>query len=457
MKKLILVLAVMLIGVSGYGQGISFDHSDWSAIMAKAKAENKIVFVDFHTEWCGPCKNMAATTFMDEKVGEVFNKRFINAKIDAEKGEGVELAKKYDVKAYPTMLFIDAQGEVVHRIVGGKDVAGMIDELKKLDVFMQEGSIQSMDEKYKSGNRDLNFMKKYYALCDDSQKSNVLIAYLMAMPDSVLFNVDNKLFEEISIFDKELHTRLIDGLVRINSDDETFNFCVTFPIQYNMSVLLRAAVDNGDEKTMEEILKLKAKATTLNHATDSDVNFVYGRGLFFVSEDLTHLIYNFANSSDVEAKKAQIKDYMTDLMTKCKTEDPFEIRDSLVRQFNVLAYFVIEDLNRQDFDITEHMNTWIDFYWRKSPNDKATKSLCAEWTKYMYQLNSFSHKGAITASDMFLRLGQKKEAIKVLETTDSVLTPAKDSEELDKLKKHEPTNAQFILRERIEEVKNDKF
>lgn len=455
MKKLILVLAVMFIGVSGYGQGITFDHSSsWSELMAKAKAENKVIFVDFHTEWCGPCKQMAATTFMDENVGEIFNKRFINAKIDAEKGEGVELAKKYEIKAYPTMLFIDAQGQIIHRIVGGKDVTGIMAELKKLDVFMQEGSIQSMDEKFKSGNRDLDFMQKYYAMCDDSQKGEVLVAYLMAMPDSILFNANNKLLEEIPVFNKELHTRLIDGLVIRNSTNEEFNFCVTFPIQYGFSKLLQAAVDNGDEKLMNEVLLLKAKATTLNNAIDDDVDIQWGRGLFFVSDDLIHLLYNFANTSDVDAKKAQIKSYMTDLMAKYKATDPLAERDSLNKNYGSFAAHVIARYNENNHDITTYMNTWVDFYWRKSPNDKATKNLCAEWAKYIYQHYCFNAKGAIVSSEMLLRLDKKKDALTVLETAATIFAPAKV---VDEFNPKQDSPSYLMLMERIEDVKNDKF
>jgi uncharacterized protein YyaL (SSP411 family) len=59
----------------------------------KAKKENKLIFVDAYASWCGPCKLMVKNIFPLKTVGDYYNSHFINAKIDMEKGEGIELAK----------------------------------------------------------------------------------------------------------------------------------------------------------------------------------------------------------------------------------------------------------------------------------------------------------------------------------------------------------------------------
>ena len=66
------------------------------------------------------------------KGRRVFNKTFVNAKFDAEKGEGVDVAKRYSVKAYPTFLILDSDGEEVGRIVGGADADRFIEEVRKV-------------------------------------------------------------------------------------------------------------------------------------------------------------------------------------------------------------------------------------------------------------------------------------------------------------------------------------
>ena len=118
MKKYILLIfaCIYAIHLNAQNAGINFLHgTTWAEAVAKAKAENKLIFIDFYTQWCGPCLNMAQTVFSLPTVGYYYNQTFINLKIDAEEGEGVTLAKKYGVRSYPTYAFIDpATEEIVH-------------------------------------------------------------------------------------------------------------------------------------------------------------------------------------------------------------------------------------------------------------------------------------------------------------------------------------------------------
>src|SRR6186713_1730770 len=91
----IVLLALVCSPFALNAQGIEFMH-DLDSALVKAKAENKIVFVDFYTSWCAPCKAMSKDVFPQEKVGSFFNPQFINLKIQCDdKGVGEELGKKY--------------------------------------------------------------------------------------------------------------------------------------------------------------------------------------------------------------------------------------------------------------------------------------------------------------------------------------------------------------------------
>jgi thioredoxin 1 len=100
-------------------QGISFYEGTIQDAFAKAKSENKLVFVDCYTTWCGPCKMLKQYTFKDVILGDYMKENYVSLAIDMETPEGEILAKKYGIEAYPTLLFLDKYGRVVNHQVGG--------------------------------------------------------------------------------------------------------------------------------------------------------------------------------------------------------------------------------------------------------------------------------------------------------------------------------------------------
>ena len=100
-------------------KGILFNSITLEEAKILSKETGKLIFIDCYTDWCGPCKRMAATSFMDEEVGDLFNQKFINIKIEMEKNPiGTDLAKRYRVRGYPTLLFIDSEGVLVRQLIG---------------------------------------------------------------------------------------------------------------------------------------------------------------------------------------------------------------------------------------------------------------------------------------------------------------------------------------------------
>lgn len=159
MKKiLVLVIAISVCG-NLFSQGIEFEHGTFHEALAKAKKENKLLFMDCYTSWCGPCKWLSKEIFPKKEVGDFFNKNFVSFKIDMEKGEGVELCKKYQVKSFPTLLFLDSEGKEVHKMVGGKPADELIAGAKcAIDPNLRIGALK---EKFQNGNREYNFLLTY--------------------------------------------------------------------------------------------------------------------------------------------------------------------------------------------------------------------------------------------------------------------------------------------------------
>jgi len=112
-------------------QGIVFETGTLNEALEKAKQEGKALFVDCYTSWCGPCQMMSKRVFPDKTVGDFMNPSFVSMKIDMEKGEGVELAKRWKVDSFPTYLVLDAQGEVVYTSRGAMPAEAFIKQMEE--------------------------------------------------------------------------------------------------------------------------------------------------------------------------------------------------------------------------------------------------------------------------------------------------------------------------------------
>jgi thiol-disulfide isomerase/thioredoxin len=98
---------------------ISFEkNKSFKVLKARAKKENKLIFIDTYTTWCSPCKWMDKNIFTNSEVADYYNNNFINVKFDAEdQGEGTKIKKLYNIESYPTLLFIDGDGNLIHQIL----------------------------------------------------------------------------------------------------------------------------------------------------------------------------------------------------------------------------------------------------------------------------------------------------------------------------------------------------
>lgn len=163
MRKIMLMLLLGLIsaGVSAQSAGVKWEEGTFSQALEKASKKSKPVFLDCYTSWCGPCKQMANQVFTLPEAGEFFNSNFVNIKIDMEKGEGVALKEKYNVKAFPTFIILDGKGNETGRIVGG---GGLEEFIGKVKTAMQaENTPDALKAKYlrsKNGADALAYMSR---------------------------------------------------------------------------------------------------------------------------------------------------------------------------------------------------------------------------------------------------------------------------------------------------------
>lgn len=98
--------------------GIEFFEGSWTEAVAKAKQENKPIFMDIYASWCAPCKLLKKETFTDPDVARYFNANFINVSMDGETTEGAKLALHYQIPHFPTLLIIDTTEKTIHDTSG---------------------------------------------------------------------------------------------------------------------------------------------------------------------------------------------------------------------------------------------------------------------------------------------------------------------------------------------------
>jgi thiol-disulfide isomerase/thioredoxin len=228
-----------------FSQGINFRQDDWQNVLMQAKAQKKLIFVDIYTVWCGPCKEMDKKTFTDVSVGDKFNARFINYKVDAEKGFGINLAKRYNVTSYPTVLFVDASENIMLKQEG---LLRASDLIKEADIVLNNQTNAkprwALEKLYNEGRRDSEFLAEFISV-------------------NSLFTIDNR--------------DLVEDYIKSLT-----------PIQYSSDKTLRIIVNNGfkiDGKAFDLLLKFREKAESLFEGGIEKVNRSFSQSINEVFSD----------------------------------------------------------------------------------------------------------------------------------------------------------------------------
>lgn len=156
MKKIVSGLFVFFTVLLFAQESIQFQDLPFKDLIAKAKKDNKIVFIDAYASWCGPCKLMEKNVFSQKSVGDYYNANFVNARFDMEKGEGREIAVKYGVRSYPTYLFLNGDGELISQNLGYMEESVFLTMAK--DINSPNNKKGSLKDRFAQGEKDPEFL-----------------------------------------------------------------------------------------------------------------------------------------------------------------------------------------------------------------------------------------------------------------------------------------------------------
>lgn len=189
-----------------HAQGIKFEEGlTWKQVLQKAKAQNKYIFVDCYATWCGPCKYMDKEIYPNDTAGAYYNDKFISVKfqMDTTKADddlvkkmyadASKLMNKYKISAFPSFLFFSPDGNIVHREVGGKNLAELItigeDALSPNKQYYRV--LQKVRRGELSASQVKIFLWKVQEIEGDGFTHKIANEYINKLPVDSLFTPDN--------------------------------------------------------------------------------------------------------------------------------------------------------------------------------------------------------------------------------------------------------------------------
>lgn len=353
MKNLLTIAFLCTISLVSKGQNreIKFETSTFEEVKAKAKKENKLIFVDAYTTWCGPCKWMAKTVFTNDTVADFFNTNFISTKIDMEKGEGIEFRKKYTVFCFPNLLFIDANGEVVHRRGGGMPPANFIAFAKEAQG--SSNTYQAFAKEYETKKSDALFLSAYLGYL-----SKTCVPY-----EEVVANYFNTQAED------QLTSRANWNMFYAYA--KTYNNKAFNHLTYNLNTYYTLYTkDSVDLKLKDVLYKSGQKALFAKKNADSTFT-VFKTDIAKYPEQIANNVL-FHLDLDKYASKKEWNSYGELLLTK---GDLY----LTAKEHNGIAWKVFE--NVENPKVLEKASQWMKKYIDENQNSTKT-SLYAEYDTY---------------------------------------------------------------------------
>lgn len=439
MKKIILVLSALMISLTVISQGIEFQKERYADLLEMAKKQHKLIFVDIYTSWCGPCKHMAQTIFPEEKAGSFYNAHFLNLQLDAEKSEdGKAVARQFGVSAYPTFLFINGEGELVYRFLGGRTLDLFVKEGEKaIEAYAAQPELKKYAKKYAQGNREKAFLDRYFILKDKSglDCSDVLIDYFAWVgEEELLDSIHVARIAKITAFDQKLIHRLVDAVCQkakdAGVDKKKLNAANKAVCTY-LGACLKSVAQKDEEEYFDEVLALKDRlfAATGNH--DSATAASLGGGNIYIPSDISRLNY-YSAKKKVEKFNRTFISYMAALQKKYKETYPEKMK--LQEEMDKKLKAAKESGNEEEYKSIKRMSgmmfafSGIDDYYTSTSmienveryeelyagaKDAAFQNQVAAWYVFLHQMSP-SAKTAVYVADKLLELDKKQWAVEVL-------------------------------------------
>ncbi len=182
----------ILVNAQASEKGIEFFEGTLEELLAHAKQEEKAIFIDAYTPWCGPCKVMEKKVFVLPEVSDFYNNFYVSYKLNMESKEGAAFAKQHGVNVYPTYLYLNANGEEQKRAIGARQPNKFVAEAR--EALIDEEKMAEMKVEYMGGRNDQAFLASYMQqlwIADAADYNTVAMDYFNTLTTNDLSNTSN--------------------------------------------------------------------------------------------------------------------------------------------------------------------------------------------------------------------------------------------------------------------------
>lgn len=466
MKRLTVIIVCLILSSGIFAQGIEFREGSWDEMLTAARTEKKMVFTDFSTVWCGVCKLMVKNIFSQEQVGKFYNENFICYKLDAGIGEGKEIARKYDVGAYPTFLFVDGEGNAILKCTGYMEADAFIEKGQTALKGFTYGqkTIEAWEAEYLSKKNNASFVRRYLAY-----RENLLL------DNADVLDQYCRIAREKDLMAPDFLKKLISWNTQINADGPYYHFVIghlpaiirtlgenewEIMTTFQRAVInysLDKAIQFKDEKILQAVLNvcpyfagyLKKDSREYSLELTNRYNYGVGDAAAFEKSSADYVDYIAKDKKELlEADSMRYSAFLNSLISRP------EKLDSLIGDYNIMGKPLDEEILRRAFafipnesirDFSYKLSEVVTLAVRISHN-RAYLLRVLSWAVDAATLSpDFTNEGIL--AEAFYALGLKEEglarmkearrkAIATMNTTDGFA--AQMLEKIEKMENNEP-------------------
>jgi len=412
MKKFLFIIPVFLYALFGFSQGIVFENGTWKDLLVKAQQANKPIFVEVFISSSDSCKHMAEQIFPIKAVGKAYNENFLCYQIDAEKGEGVEFSKRYEVKSYPTYLFFFADGSIfckaskamsANNLIGVSDQAlSIMYDSKPMAVLEKDYAIQKDNPAFlkwyiwkrsKIGLSNAFLFDKYLKLIPEEERTSSTVVDLY-QKDGKFLRINSLAFENLrkyaSTFDKTLGAV---HLLIFNSIKNTIGDAASSKDKK----LLGSAMSIFDQLPQKELPMQKDELFMMYYKETGETDKYLKHTARFGNKYLMKI----SNDTIEQRNKANL--VLFDQIIKSGAL-------SSIKDADIISKLKEQAANTESIKISKELNR-ISSEVFESSSDKKMLRNALKWSKRSLELSPDNVQVMENYANLLYKIGQKKEAI----------------------------------------------